>query len=64
MATWRERGILTDVTDGVAKLEHSYCTHAPLLNSGQTDEECVVYVIEDLIESYVVYEPVKELPLP
>ena len=62
MATWKERGILLDLTDGVVTVEHSHAAGAPLLK--QPDEECVVYVIEDLIESYVVYEPVKELPLP
>ena len=58
LAAWKERGVLLDVTDGVATVEHSHAVGAPLLK--QCDEECVVYIVEDLIESYVVYEPVRE----
>jgi len=60
LATWKERGVLVDITDGVVTIEHSHATGAPLLK--QPDEECVVYVVEDLILGWTVYEPAKEVP--
>ena len=59
LATWKERGIVVDITEGVVTVEHSYATKALLLN-GQYDEECVVYVLEDLIDEYTVFDPVKK----
>ena|SRR3972149_3872543 len=58
LATWRERGIIIDITDGVVQLEHSHATGAPLLK--QDDEIVCTFVPEDLVESVVVYEPVKD----
>ena len=58
LATWKERGILLDITDGIVKIEHSHATGAPLLR--QVDESVCTFVPEDLVESLVVFEPVKD----
>lgn len=58
LATWHERGILQDITDGIVRIEHSHATGAPLLR--QADESVCTYVPEDLIESLTVFEPVKD----
>lgn len=58
LATWRERGVIVDVTDGVVQIEHSHATGAPLLR--QEDEVVCTYVPEDLVESITVYEPVSK----
>lgn len=55
LASWRERGVIVDVTDGIVVVEHSHATGAPLLK--QPDESVRTFVPEDLVESITIYEP-------
>ena len=59
LATWRERGIVTDITDGVVRIEHSMAQPAPALPN-QTTEHVFTFIPEELIEGAVMYDPVKE----
>lgn len=58
LATWIERGVVVDITDGIVKIEHSLAAHAgkPVT---EPDEHAYTPIPEALIESIVVYEPVK-----
>lgn len=58
LASWRERGFILDVTEGVVKIEHSRAVGAPMLR--QPDESTCSFVPEELVESITVYEPVRE----
>lgn len=59
LATWRERGIVIDVSDGVVKIEHSSACHA----AGSIDspeEHAFTPIPEVLIERIKVFEPVSD----
>lgn len=57
LATWRERGVIDDLTESVIRIAHS-----DACEPGATvpDEAVYSWVPEDLIVSITVYEPVKE----
>lgn len=55
LATWQERGIITDVTEGVLRIEHSRAMHAPGID-GQSDEFVFTFVPEELVEAITVFE--------
>lgn len=61
LATWKEYGVAYDLTDGVLLIAHSLASQAGKPHPpGHTDEVCRSAIPEVLIESLVVYEPVKE----
>ena len=69
LATWREYGIVYDVSDGVVMILHSFSYESGrpmLLSDGPEtamkglDELARTAVQEDLIEKITVFEPVKE----
>jgi len=58
LATWKERGILDDMTDGILRIRHSDACEP---RSDRPDEFLVTWVPEALVESilaYVVESPV------
>ena len=57
LAYQTERGRITDVTEGVVRLEHTRGEDSPLTPDPSTDLSCT-WIVEDLIESLTVYEPV------
>ena len=61
LATQREQGIITDITDGVVRLEHTRGEDSPLVPEPTTDFS-LTWVDEALIESIVVYEPTAKVP--
>ena len=67
LATWIERGVIVDITDGVVKIEHSVAVHAGKLIT-DPDEHAYTPVPESLIESITVFVPERldtpALPLP
>ena len=59
LSTWREYGIVLDVTDGVVLIGHSAaCMAGSSLDV--TDEIAYTPVPESIIERITVYEPVKD----
>ena len=56
LATWLERGVITDLTDGVLRIEHSRATPG-LAELHQSLEYVFTYVPEELVETIVVYVP-------
>lgn len=56
LATWLERGVIIDITDGVIKVEHSRETHAESTNP-EGDEHSYTPVPEALIEWYTHLTP-------
>jgi len=63
LATWQERGILDDVTDGVARIVHSQ-GRDPGHVDDPADEFYITWVPEALIEAVKVFEPIAALPEP
>ena len=64
LATWIERGVIVDITDGVVKIEHSVAAHAgkPVTDP---DEHAYTPIPESLIESITVFVPERsEAPSP
>ena len=59
LATWLERGVITDVSEGVVRIEHSRAIHAAGVDS-QSDEFVFTFVPEELVETVSVYELKKE----
>ena len=59
LATWVERGVIVDITDGIIKIEHSKAAHAGKAVV-EADEHAYTAVPEALIESLVILEPLKE----
>lgn len=57
LATWREYGVVDDVTDGVIRIVHSAGCEP---GTQTTDEIQYTAVDESLIELIRVFEPVKE----
>ena len=55
LATWQERGVVTDLTEGVLRIEHSRAMHAPGID-GQSDEFVFTFVPEELVEAISVYK--------
>lgn len=60
LATWREFGLLYDVTDGIVVVAHSISRKAGTPDSAAPDELAFTPIPEGLIEKLTVYEPVKE----
>jgi hypothetical protein len=58
LATWVERGVIYDVTDGVVIIQHSLAAHIGKPIS-EPDEHAFTPIPESLIERIVVYA---ELP--
>ena len=54
LATWRDRGILDDLTDGVLRIVHSD-GYSP--GDVSSDEIFASWVPEDLVETVVVFVP-------
>ena len=59
LATWLERGVITDLTEGVLRVEHSRAAHAPGID-GQSDEFVFTFVPEELVEAITVFDVKKE----
>lgn len=57
LATWREYGVIDDITDGVVRIIHSAGRDPGV---SEIDEVQWTVVDEALIEQIVVFEPVKE----
>lgn len=59
LSTWREYGVIDNVTDGVVRLIQSRAENPPYKD--EREEEAVPsYVHEALIEKIVIFEPSKE----
>ena len=56
LATWREFGIIHDITDGVVLIAHSYAS-SPGDPIDRPDEMERTAIHEDFIEKLVVYTP-------
>ena len=56
LSTWREYGVILDVTDGVVLVGHSAASMAGS-NPEDTDEIAYTPVPEAIIEKITVYEP-------
>lgn len=54
LATWKERGVVYDITDGVVLIAHSESTNA---GNKEPDEIARTAIHEALIESITVYQP-------
>ena len=61
LATWRDRGILDDLTDGVLRIVHSD-GYSP--GDTASDEIFATWVPEDLVEAIVVFNPEPTTPDP
>ena len=61
LATWRDRGILDDLTDGVLRIVHSD-GYSP--GDVTSDEIFASWVPEDLVETIVVFVPEPPGPEP
>jgi hypothetical protein len=63
LATWLERGVIVDVSDGVVKIEHSVAAMAgqPVTDP---DEHAYTAIPESLIESITVFVPERLDTLP
>ena len=59
LASWTERGLIVDVTDGIVKIEHSVGEDPPLHSDRNRDTVCT-WTHEALVESIRVFEPVGE----
>jgi len=62
LASWREYGVIDDITDGVARIVHSYADDPPVDSDPEPEVFCT-WVPEDLIESVTVLDvgqPAKE----
>jgi len=57
LATQVENGIIDDITEGVVRIMHYEATHP---GEDQPDEYRHTWVLEDLVESVQLYEPVTE----
>ena len=55
LATWVERGVITDITEGVVRIEHSRAIHAGGVDS-QSDEFVFTFVPEELVDTITVFE--------
>jgi hypothetical protein len=60
LATWKERGVIDDLTDGVVRIIHSE-GHNPIDpdEHKSTPEYQVTWVPEALVESITIMEPMK-----
>ena len=58
LATWRERGVIDDITEGVVRIAHSEA--AGPRNPAEPDEFVYSWVPEGLITEITVYEPVSQ----
>jgi hypothetical protein len=56
LATWVERGVIVDITDGIVKVEHSKAAHAGKAVS-DADEHAYTPIPEALIETLMVLVP-------
>jgi hypothetical protein len=56
LAVWKERGVIDDVTDGIARIVHSLA-HDPPGDPEPEDEIMATWVPEALIESITIYDP-------
>lgn len=60
LATWRERGVIDDLTDGVARIVHSEGQDACYVSEDDRSLELsCTWVPEALIEKITVFEAVK-----
>lgn len=60
LSTWKEYGIILDVTDGVVLIGHSAASMAGS-NPDETDEIAYTPVPEAIIEKITVFEPIPAL---
>ena len=56
LATQTERGRITDITDGVIRIEHTRGEDSPL-NPDPSIDVSATWVVEDLIESLTLWTP-------
>lgn len=59
LATWREYGVVDNITDGVVRIVHSAGAE-PGEPADSTDEICMSAVPEELIERIRIFETMKE----
>jgi len=59
LATWREYGVIDDVTEGVVRIIHSIGEDPPRVDDKSDDFFCT-WVPEALVEQIRVFEPVGE----
>ena len=57
LAVWQEFGRIDEIVDGVVRIIHS--AGKETAGAPAIDEICATWVAEDLVDSIVVYEPVK-----
>jgi hypothetical protein len=60
LATWREFGVLYDISDNIVMVAHSISRKAGTPETASPDELAFTPIPEALIEKLTVYEPVKE----
>ena len=60
LATWREYGVVHDVTDDVIQVVHSAAKNVGSAGDDATDEIAYTSIHTALIEKITVFEPVKE----
>jgi len=56
LASWKERGVVDDLTEGIVRIVHSHGTDPPMRVKGEDSSEdfSLTWVPEALIESYRV----------
>ena len=59
LASWAERGVIDDLTEGVVRIVHSEGRAPQHIDGVDELELSCTWVPEDLIEGIIVYEPVK-----
>ena len=65
LATWRERGVIDNMEDGVARIVHSEGTDASyVIDEEKSVELSCTWVPEALIERITIYEPKVEPDAP
>jgi hypothetical protein len=64
LATWREYGVIDDITEGVVRIVHSAGEEGSRSMKDIGGDDFVdSWVPEELIESVTVYEPMREEPV-
>ena len=59
LASWVERGVIDDITDGVIRVVHSEGRQAQHVEGVDDLEMSCTWVPDDLVDTITVYEPVK-----
>lgn len=61
LAIQEEQGVIDDITDGVVRIRHTRGLDSPILGDDQGAILFYTWVDEQLVESIIVLEPVREI---